>query len=144
MLEILSAGADVLREVKRLVLQPMTEATLLRKWFIDHGWELVAEAMVEARGRIFLVMEAEQGDARRPYGAAGPTAEALAAGPLLLAAPTDTLEAHWRKKYRASIKALSTAGLDHRDPSVCLARERHALCRAVLLAIGADPDIESR
>lgn len=59
--QILATGAGVLAAVKRLVLQPMTDAGDLRRWLVENGWRLVDEKLVEEDGRLYVIMAAEPG-----------------------------------------------------------------------------------
>lgn len=43
----------------RLILQPMSKPELLRKWLYDHTFEIVSEKAVEADGKLYTVMCAE-------------------------------------------------------------------------------------
>ncbi len=65
---ILEKGKDKLDFVKRLVLQPNLSAISIRKWFLDNGWQLVAEEIIEEDGKIYEVLAGEKGDAEKPYG----------------------------------------------------------------------------
>jgi len=58
---ILSEAPQVLSEVKRLVLQPMTDAGDLRLWLVSHGWKIADEHLVEDEGRIYVIIVAEHG-----------------------------------------------------------------------------------
>ncbi len=46
---------------KRLVLQPMQETPLLRRWLTAHHWCLVRERLVCESGRFYEIMAVEQG-----------------------------------------------------------------------------------
>ena len=58
---ILSDAPQVLAMVKRLVLQPMTDAGDLRLWLVSHGWKITDEHLIEDEGRIYVVIVAEHG-----------------------------------------------------------------------------------
>ena len=64
---ILEEGKDKLDRVKRLILQPNISAITIRKWFLENEWELIAEEIVEEDGKIYEILVAEKGDARKPY-----------------------------------------------------------------------------
>jgi len=59
--EILAAAQDILKNVKRLVMQPMADAGDLRVWLAENGWKIVGEKLVEEEGRIYAIITAEHG-----------------------------------------------------------------------------------
>ena len=63
---ILAAGAEVLTEVSRLVLQPMNDAAALRQWLYDNGWHIVEESLATADGRLYEIIAAEPGTEETP------------------------------------------------------------------------------
>ncbi|MCB9707036.1 MAG: SAM-dependent methyltransferase [Myxococcales bacterium] len=72
---ILSEGAEVLRRVERLVLQPNSDVEAVRRWLVSRGWELVDERLVDDRGRFYTAVAAEApragaGRSRPRYGPA--------------------------------------------------------------------------
>ena len=58
---ILEASPEVLSGLKRLVLQPMNDAALLRSWLLGHCWRIAAESLVKADGRLYVVICAVPG-----------------------------------------------------------------------------------
>ena len=50
-IDILQSCPEVTRTVKRLILQPMIAASLVRKWLHTHGWWIVEEQLVEEEGK---------------------------------------------------------------------------------------------
>jgi tRNA (adenine22-N1)-methyltransferase len=65
---ILDRGKDRLQHIKRLILQPNIGAIAIRKWLLDHGWQLVQEEILIEDGKIYEILIAEQGDPRSIYG----------------------------------------------------------------------------
>lgn len=59
--EILSKSPETLAGIKRLVLQPMTDAGDLRTWLAANGWKFADEELVEDEGRLYVIIAAEQG-----------------------------------------------------------------------------------
>ncbi|NHM30342.1 tRNA (adenine(22)-N(1))-methyltransferase [Neobacillus terrae] len=64
---ILERGKDKLDNVKRLILQPNVSAISIREWFMENGWELVEEDILEEDGKIYEVLVGEKGDPSLPY-----------------------------------------------------------------------------
>ncbi len=63
---ILTAGADVLKHVSRLVLQPMNDAAALRRWLYENGWHIAEESLATADGRLYEIIAAEPGQEATP------------------------------------------------------------------------------
>lgn len=57
-IHILQNGA-IFDENIRLILQPMSKPEILRKWLYDHTFEIISEKAVEADGRLYTVICAE-------------------------------------------------------------------------------------
>ncbi|MEC5187358.1 tRNA (adenine22-N1)-methyltransferase [Geobacillus thermodenitrificans] len=94
---ILGDGEEKLAGVKRLILQPNIGAELVRRWLLDHGWELVAERILKEDGQIYEVLVAECGDARRPY--RNLEAE-LILGPFLLQENSEVFREKWQRELQ--------------------------------------------
>ncbi|MFA5535624.1 MAG: class I SAM-dependent methyltransferase [Bacillota bacterium] len=60
-IKILSESKSVLDTIKRLVLQPMTEVFLLRRWLYQNGWKIIDEDLVKEEKRFYIILVAEQG-----------------------------------------------------------------------------------
>lgn len=63
---ILAAAPEVMERLQRLILQPMNDAPILRRWLYEHDWHLAAEALAEADGRLYEILAAEPGAAPLP------------------------------------------------------------------------------
>jgi len=68
MTEILEAQPEVVKSLKRLVLQPMNGAPELRRWLYRHYWHIVDEALAVDDGRIYEIICAEKGREKMPDG----------------------------------------------------------------------------
>lgn len=107
---ILEKGKEKLTSVKRLVLQPNINASSIREWFLDNGWELVAEEIIEEDGKIYEILIGEKGDPRRPY---EQNFEAgLLFGPHLIKSCSDAFRKKWiseKKNWQRIYKQLDHA-----------------------------------
>lgn len=77
-ISILEAAPEIAADAGFLVLQPMAGAAGLRQWLCTHGWELVAEELVDDPPHFYEIICA------RPGAAATYTPAEYAVGPLLL------------------------------------------------------------
>jgi len=121
--------------LRRLVLQPRSEPALTRLWLRQHGWRPVAERLTEQGGRFHLTLAAERGADTGLYDHATLSRDdLLAAGPLLVRAPSEEMGRAWRQERDrlASIAAGSGAG-----PS--LERARSGLARALRVLAAISP-----
>jgi tRNA (adenine22-N1)-methyltransferase len=64
---ILDAGKEKLGSVTRLVLQPNINAIAIRQWFMENGWQLIAEEILEEDGKIYEVLVGEKGNSESAY-----------------------------------------------------------------------------
>lgn len=62
--DILNGSPQVVESLKRLVLQPMNGAAIVRKWSQDKGWAIVTEDLVSEEGRIYEIIVLEKGKAK--------------------------------------------------------------------------------
>ncbi|MFA9558759.1 tRNA (adenine(22)-N(1))-methyltransferase TrmK [Evansella sp. AB-rgal1] len=65
--KILEEGKHNLDSVQRLILQPNVAAHPIRSWLIEHGWELLDEAIMEEDGHIYEILVAERGNTMASY-----------------------------------------------------------------------------
>ncbi len=87
---ILSRSPDVVAKLSSVVCQPMTDSSLLRRWFYENSWHLRYEDLVSEDGRIYEVLHA------RPGWALMPEPVLLDIGPLLWRDRHPLLKAHLR------------------------------------------------
>ncbi|MBM7584706.1 tRNA (adenine22-N1)-methyltransferase [Bacillus pakistanensis] len=92
---ILENGKQKLEGVNRLVLQPNVSAISIRKWLLDHGWELVAEKILEEDKKIYEVLVAERGNTRKPY---SNMENELLLGPFLIKEKSDVFIKKWTQE----------------------------------------------
>ncbi|WP_298594977.1 class I SAM-dependent methyltransferase [uncultured Mitsuokella sp.] len=66
MIEILSAAPATVKRLSTLVLQPQGAAMELRWWLYQNDWYIADEALVEADGRMYEIMQAKRGKKPTP------------------------------------------------------------------------------
>lgn len=64
---ILEEGKNKLEGVRRLILQPNIGAINIRKWLMDHQWQIVSETILEEDGKIYEILVADRGEPKAPY-----------------------------------------------------------------------------
>ncbi|RNB78453.1 tRNA (adenine(22)-N(1))-methyltransferase TrmK [Brevibacillus nitrificans] len=108
---ILEAGVDKLDGVKRLILQPNVGEEIVRRWFLERGWELIAETILEEDGIVYEILVAERGNVELPYENKDRTKEELLRiGPFLWEQKQPALVQKWlheREKWAKVLGQLS-------------------------------------
>ncbi len=59
--QLLMAAGNSLDRYRRLVLQPMGDASLLRRWLLSRGYAIIKEKLCQERKRFYEVIVAEKG-----------------------------------------------------------------------------------
>lgn len=59
---ILQEQPQVVVSLRRLIIQPMVAAPLVRRWLTSNGWKLVEEKLVIDDGKLYEIIAAERGD----------------------------------------------------------------------------------
>ena len=59
---ILEEGFDKLANVDRLILQPNNREDDLRSWLQDHGFQIIAESILEEAGKFYEILVVEAGE----------------------------------------------------------------------------------
>ena len=59
---ILEEGLDKLATVERLILQPNNREDELRSWLQEHGFQIVAESILEEAGKFYEILVVEAGE----------------------------------------------------------------------------------
>lgn len=59
---ILEEGLDKLANVERLILQPNNREDELRSWLQEHGFQIVAESILEEAGKFYEILVVEAGE----------------------------------------------------------------------------------
>lgn len=108
-IDILTNAKHNLHSFQRLVIQPMVEVALMRKWLYCNGWHLVEEDLVQEGGRYYVVLVAKHG--AKPL----PSEIDLELGPCLLIKKHQLLIPYLDKlikKERKILKALKKARIE--------------------------------
>jgi tRNA (adenine22-N1)-methyltransferase len=110
MVRILSGPPEAALAARRLVLQPRTDAALVRRWLSARGWRPVSERLTEDRGAPHVTIAAERGDDGALYRhPALDRSDLLVAGPLLVRSASPALDRLWRAQ-RARLAAIVRNG----------------------------------
>ena len=59
---ILEEGLNKLAHVERLILQPNNREDDLRRWLQDHGFQIIAESILEEAGKFYEILVVEAGE----------------------------------------------------------------------------------
>lgn len=81
--------------VHRLVLQPQSDAAIVRRWLVEHRWRLAEERLALDRGRFYPLIAAEPGDEPLEHPRLGRD-DLLEAGPRLVESRSPRVVAYWR------------------------------------------------
>ncbi|MCM3002514.1 tRNA (adenine(22)-N(1))-methyltransferase [Priestia koreensis] len=90
---ILEEGKEKLEGVTRLILQPNIGAINVRKWLLDNEWEIIDEKILEDEKRIYEIVVAERGEAKKPYG--DELESGLLVGPVLRVEKNEAFVKKW-------------------------------------------------
>ncbi|WP_425061268.1 tRNA (adenine(22)-N(1))-methyltransferase [Sporomusa carbonis] len=61
-IDIMSSSPAVMATLKRIILQPMIAAALVRNWLQANRWQIIDEQLVQEEGRLYQIIAAEPGD----------------------------------------------------------------------------------
>lgn len=129
---LLMAAGKSLERCGRLVLQPMGDAPLLRRWLAARGYTLTAERLAKEKGHFYEIMVAEEGRAL----VSDPFFYEL--GPHLLAAG-DPLLAPWLQQKidicRQIMNGLQKGGKGKREGRYLYYAARHERLKDVLMHV---------
>lgn len=64
--EILEADIAMARQAQKLILQPMSGFTELRRWLVTHGFRITEEGLVEEGRRLYEIICARSGESQEP------------------------------------------------------------------------------
>lgn len=104
---ILNAAPSVFGRLKRVVLQPMNDAPMLRAWLYKNGWHIADESLAEVDGRLYEIIAAEPGKE------AVPEPVLLELGPVLCSRKPELYTRHVEEriaKYQRILDGLRRSG----------------------------------
>lgn len=119
MRRICDEAPEQLASVQQLVVQPNSDADLMRGWAREHGWHLRDERMLQTRGRFFVVCAFVRRSGADPaYELEGwGTASLLRIGPLL-ARRNDPVARLYCQAQRGRLQALVASGVTLHAPEL--------------------------
>lgn len=88
---ILEEGLDKLASVERLILQPNNREDDLRNWLQDHGFQIIAESILEEAGKFYEILVVEAGEMKL-------SAKDTRFGPLLARENSPVFVQKWQKE----------------------------------------------
>ena len=133
MLRILEEAGERLSRLRRIVLQPQTEAGRLRRWIAGRGLTTVDERMTLDRGRFYVTIAAERRPAARPVShPALSFDELMEAGPCLVRSADPLVREYWQRVATRLDRVLERATV---GTGRARAVRHRALARRVLTAL---------
>ncbi|MEW5920713.1 MAG: class I SAM-dependent methyltransferase [Bacillota bacterium] len=129
---LLMAAGNSLERYRRLVLQPMGDAPLLRRWLVARGFALTAERLAREKGHFYEIIAAERGRMH----VADPFYYEL--GPALLVSRDPLLVPWLQQKIRRCeriLEGLQKAGSGEREGRYRYYVARHKRLKDVLLDV---------
>lgn len=94
---ILEEGKSRLGMIQRIIVQPNVDARSVRKWFIEHGFTITNESIMEERGHIYEIIVADR-DGMNPYINTIKDKQLLF-GPILLKDKSEVFHRKWQQEY---------------------------------------------
>ena len=93
-------GLGKLANVERLILQPNNREDELRSWLQEHGFQIIAESILEEAGKFYEIIVAETGEMKL-------SATDVRFGPFLSKEGSSVFIQKWQKKLLSLSFALS-------------------------------------
>jgi len=120
--DILDKGIDVAKSAKLLILQPMRDSEKVRKWLLEHGFDIIDEELVKDQDKIYEVIWSQPGEE------AGEVKGPLFIGEKIIKKKHPLLEEFIYRRVKELEKVM--IALEAMDSDNC--RERAEECRAML------------
>ena len=117
---ILEEGLDKLGNVQRLILQPNNREDDLRIWLQDHGFQIVAESILEEAGKFYEILVVEAGQMKL-------SASDLRFGPFLSKEISPVFVQKWQKEAAKLEFALDQIPEKNREERQVLAHKIQAI-----------------
>lgn len=95
--DILESGKEKLTGVTRLILQPNIAAENVRKWLVQHGWQLVDEELLEEDDKFYEILVAERAT---EAGKNTLTNKELLLGPILITKKHAAFQKKWKQELK--------------------------------------------
>lgn len=128
--QILQAGFEAEKLPSLLVLQPNNGVPAIRKWLMEHDFQLLNESLIEEKGQIYDVLVAEKvTNSNKPVGY---SSKQLFFGPYHLEQPTKVFYRYWQQDLEHQKRVLHqlTAGME-RNSDIDYNPDRLTRIRAV-------------
>ncbi len=119
---ILDKGIDAAKSARLLIIQPMRDSEKVRKWLLEHGFDIIDEELVKDQDRIYEVIWSQPGEGAREV------KEPLLIGEKIIEKKHPLLGEFIYRKIKELEKVM--AALEDTDSDNC--RERAEECRAML------------
>lgn len=117
---ILEEGLEKLANVERLILQPNNREDDLRIWLQEHGFQIVAESILEEAGKFYEILVVEAGQMKL-------SASDLRFGPFLSKEISPVFVQKWQKEAAKLEVALSQIPEKNREERQVLAHKIQAI-----------------
>ena len=117
---ILEEGLDKLASVERLILQPNNREDDLRIWLQDHGFQIVAESILEEAGKFYEILVVEAGQMKL-------SASDVRFGPFLSKEVSPVFIKKWQKEATKLEFALDQIPEKNREERQVLAHKIQAI-----------------
>ncbi len=117
---ILEEGLDKLASVERLILQPNNREDDLRIWLQDHGFQIVAESILEEAGKFYEILVVEAGQMKL-------SASDVRFGPFLSKEVSPVFVQKWQKEANKLEFALDQIPEKNREERQVLALKIQAI-----------------
>lgn len=117
---ILEEGLDKLASVERLILQPNNREDDLRLWLQEHGFQIVAESILEEAGKFYEILVVEAGQMKL-------SASDVRFGPFLSKEVSPVFVQKWQKEAAKLEVALDQIPEKNREERQVLAHKIQAI-----------------
>ena len=121
---ILEDGLDKLATVERLILQPNNREDELRSWLQEHGFQIIAESILEEAGKFYEIIVAEAGKVNL-------SATDVRFGPFLSKEVSPVFIQKWQKEVAKLEFALSQIPEKNQEERQVLADKIQAIKEAI-------------